>query len=136
MPPLPKPTPKTLPALKDLDSAVDDLERMLDEDSIPPHVYQDLGLNSQKLRDFIDDYRRRRAEAGEQSPGQPGQLSEEAGRLLQGASEAEAGVQVQDTRPTKPSPDALHSRFEGADRLSSRYRDLVNQYYKALSEEQ
>ena len=44
---------------------------------------------------------------------------------------------AKDALPTKQRKDTLRSRFEGAgERLSPRYRDLVDRYYKVLSEEQ
>ena len=132
-----EPAPHTVPPLKDLDAAVENLSQMLDEDRVPERVFKDLGMNREQLRQFIEDYRRKRAEMPQQPGEPPAPLGEEPGRLIQGAPVASPGVQVKDTRQAPTTSDTLHSRFEGAaDHLSSRYRDLVNQYYKALSEEQ
>jgi len=131
-----QPTPRVIESIEDLDAAVEGLSRMLEADRVPERVFRDLGLNRERLREFIEEYRRRRRDMAE--PGadeEPGELSDDAGRLLRGVS-AEGDVQVEDTRAS-PTRDTLHSRFEGAaESLSSRYRDLVNQYYKVLSEEQ
>jgi hypothetical protein len=63
-------------------------------------------------------------------------FEEEAGRVIRGGR-AESGVRVQDVRPEEGEEDELPARFEGgAEELSPRYRDIVNQYYKALSEDQ
>jgi hypothetical protein len=124
---------------RDLDSAVDEVGRMIEENRLPPDLLQDLGTNREKLQDFVDRYRRER-EAASPNAGQP-EAAEETG---QGAAEgrveatkaAQEGVSARDALPTASDKDTLRNRFEGADeRLSSRYREVVDRYYKVLSEE-
>jgi len=125
---------------RDVDNAVEELGRMLDEDRLPPGLLKDLGTDRQRLRQFVDRYRRDRQE-GQNAEGTPGQEQPEAaekpGHVMETGKEAGKGVAAKDALPTKLQKDTLRSRFEGADqRLSARYREAVNRYYKVLSEEQ
>ncbi|MHC4592427.1 MAG: hypothetical protein ACYS8L_07005, partial [Planctomycetota bacterium] len=71
-----------------------------------------------------------------QRPEAPG-ADDEPGRVLEIGGPADEGMAAKDASPTKSPKDALRSRFEGAaDRLSPRYRAVVERYYKVLSEEQ
>lgn len=124
---------------RDLDTAVGELGRMIQENRLPPDLLQDLGTNREKLQDFVDRYRRERP-AAPPNAGQP----EAAEGTGQGAAEgrveatkaAQEGVSARDALPTASDKDTLRNRFEGADeRLSSRYREVVDRYYKVLSEE-
>jgi hypothetical protein len=128
--------PLDLPAL---DRFAQDLQRKLDEDSLPPRFLEDLGTNRQKLRDLIERYKSYRKEAPPDAAtaGEPGatEVTDSGGRVMRGAGAA-PGVQLADALPQQPDKDSLRSRFEAAaDRLSPRYREAVNSYYKALSEQ-
>ncbi|MFW6189791.1 MAG: hypothetical protein ACOC7T_05085 [Planctomycetota bacterium] len=115
------------------DRAARELDQMLEENRVPDRKLRELGLNRQKLREFIERYReRRRSEKTEQPPSA---VEERPGRLLRGAERAAGEVEVSDARPEKPTRDELRARSEAQEELSPRYREMVDQYYKALSEE-
>lgn len=122
-----------------LDNVVEEVAQLLDGDRLPQHLLDDLGTNRQKLRAFVERYREQRAQqrSREAAP-EPGQaeFSEAVGRVIQAIGPAAGGMGAKDALPARSRKDALRSRFEGAgDRLSPRYRDVVDRYYKAVSEE-
>jgi DNA-directed RNA polymerase specialized sigma24 family protein len=122
--------------VKDLDRAVEELGRLLDEDRVPPRVFDELGMNRQELRRFVDRYNQQRAERSLQQASPEAPPPAEEGRIMDAAGPAADNMAVRDASPTEPERDSLRSRFEGAaDRLSPRYREVVNRYYEALSEE-
>jgi hypothetical protein len=119
---------------RELDQAVDELAEMLARDEVPPDLMGTLNVGREGLRRFVEQYHELQSEAeGAAAAEQP----EPDGRILETGGPAGGGVSAADALPAAARKDALRSRFEGADdRLSSRYRDVVKQYYKTLSEEQ
>ncbi len=121
-----------------LDDGVERLEGLLDQDRLPEEFMKDLGMNRRKLRELIQRYRQQEVEepkaeeeSGQRAPVAPMQMP----RLLEGG-EASEDVQSAEADTGDEPGDRLRSRFEGAtEQLSPRYRELVNRYYKALSEE-
>ncbi|MGD2175567.1 MAG: hypothetical protein PVJ27_09200 [Candidatus Brocadiaceae bacterium] len=115
---------------------VAELERMLEADELPDELLEDLGTNRRELREFIEEYRRRRPPTtGEPAPVEAPVEPLEPGQVMR-TGRAESGFALADEPPGRPKPDELRSRFEGVmDRLSPRYREIVNQYYRTLSEE-
>jgi hypothetical protein len=116
---------------------LEEIEGMMEDDRIPPDLLEELGLSRDELRELIEGLRRAQEDAEEEDVGEepePGETDEEAGVLSGG--KAGGGMRLVDGLPADVTPDDLRSRFEGArERLSDRYRDIVDQYYKALSEE-
>ncbi len=122
----------------DLEPILDEVEGMLEEDRIPPKFLEDLSLDREGLRELIQELRKRKRDAAERDAEEqkPQQIDEQA-RVLSGADAVSSTVRLADGLPEEVTPDDLRSRFEGArQRLSERYRDIVGQYYKALSEEE
>jgi len=125
---------------RDVDNAVDELGHMLDEDRLPPGLLKDLGTDRESLRQFVDRFRRDR-QAGQNPEAAPKPeeraAAEKPGHVMGAGNEAAQDVAAKDALPTKLEKDSLRSRFEGSDeRLSARYREVVNRYYKVLSEEE
>jgi hypothetical protein len=121
-----------------LDQAIEELARMLEEDDLPRGLLKDLGTDRPELARFIERYRRarRRVEREEAEKAGPEPRPEAEGRVLAPAGPAAEGVRARDAAPPGEK-DEVRSRFEGAEeRLSPRYRDVVNRYYEALSGEQ
>ena len=116
---------------------LEEIEGMMEDDRIPPDLLEELGLSRDELRELIEGLRRAQEDGEEEGVGEepePGETDEEAGVLSGG--KAGGGMRLADGLPADVTPDDLRSRFEGArERLSERYRDIVDQYYKALSEE-
>jgi DNA-directed RNA polymerase specialized sigma24 family protein len=113
---------------------------MLDEDRLPPGLLKDLGTDRESLRQFVDRFRRDR-QAGQNPEAAPKPeeraAAEKPGHVMGAGNEAAQDVAAKDALPTKLEKDSLRSRFEGSDeRLSARYREVVNRYYKVLSEEE
>jgi len=112
---------------------------MLEEDRLPPGLLKELGTDRQALREFVRQYRQEsnpvEPSTGPEKPGEPG-AGQEGGQVMAARTAAAEGMAARDALPTKPEKDALRSRFEGsADRLSPRYKEVVDRYYKVLSEE-
>jgi len=123
--------------VQDLDRAMEELARLLDEDRVPPRVLAELGMDRQELRRFVDRYEETRAERESPSTGPQVPPPAQEGRVIEASGPAAQDMAVRDALPGEPERDSLRSRFEGAsDRLSLRYREVVNRYYEALSEEQ
>ncbi len=123
--------------MQDLDRAMEELARLLDEDRVPPRVLAELGMDRQELRRFVDRYEEKRAERESPSTGPQVPPPAQEGRVIEASGPAAQDMAVRDALPGEPERDSLRSRFEGAsDRLSLRYREVVNRYYEALSEEQ
>jgi hypothetical protein len=134
LPPAGPPEDDGLP-VRDVDAAIEELARMLERDEMPAELLDDLGTDRESLREFIERYRR--ARRGERPERQAAEESLEPGGRVIGVRRAAAGVEAGDARPEEVNRDALRSRFEGSrERLSPRYREVVDRYYKALSEEQ
>lgn len=128
--------PETALGDEGMSAAVEELERMLEQDELPNALLDELGMDREDLRELIKRFRERAAEGpdGAESDGARA-LGEPEGRVLPGAAAAADEMALRDALPAG-EPDRLRSRFEGADeQLSTRYQEVVNQYYKALSEE-
>lgn len=112
---------------------------MLEDDSVPPRFLDELETDREELRRFVRQYREERRAAEREAARQPdaSDAADEPGRVLGIQGPADEGMAAKDASPTESPKDALRSRFEGAaDRLSPRYRAVVERYYKVLSEEQ
>jgi hypothetical protein len=123
--------------IEDLDAAMDNLSRLLDEEGMPDRLLEEAGTNREKLRALIESYRKRR-EAMEQSvdEGRRLPLTAEPGRVLEGEGPAAEDIAVEDARPEDVERDPLSARFDDVAEVAPHYRDLVNEYYRALSENQ
>ncbi|MFO7957225.1 MAG: hypothetical protein R6X33_08990, partial [Candidatus Brocadiia bacterium] len=134
---LPPPGPRET-ALGDegMSAAVEELERMLEQNELPNALLDELGMEREDLRELIGRFRERAAEGRDSAESDRARaLREPEGRVLPGAAAAADEMALRDALPAG-EPDRLRSRFEGADeQLSTRYQEVVNQYYKALSEE-
>ncbi len=118
-----------------LDRAIEELARMMEQDDLPRGLLKDLGTDRGELARFIDRYRRARQHAERAERAEPEPRPDAEGRVLAPAGPAAEGVRARDAAPPGEK-DELRSRFEGAgERLSPRYRDVVNRYYEALSGE-
>jgi hypothetical protein len=119
-----------------MSAAVEELERMLEQDELPNALLDELGMEREDLRELIRRFRERAAEGRDGAESDRARaLREPEGRVLPGAAAAADEMALRDALPAG-EPDRLRSRFEGADeQLSTRYQEVVNQYYKALSEE-
>jgi len=118
-----------------MSEAVNELERRLEADELPSGLLDELGMKRQDLRSLIERFKQRAAPREPSAVEQTRTMREPEGRILRGASAATEGMALRDAVQAAP-PDELRSRFEGADeQLSTRYREVVDQYYKALSEE-
>jgi len=122
---------------QDIDRAMEELARLLDEDRVPPRLLAELGMDREALRRFVDRYEERRAERESPTTGPQVPAPAQEGRVIDASGPAAPDMAVRDALPGEPERDSLRSRFEGAsDRLSLRYREVVDRYYEALSEEQ
>ncbi len=129
-----EPEDRPLRTWEDLDAAVRELETMAQQRDAE-RAFQDLGINREKLREFIQEYRsfRRRSQAGAEPEPSAGR-GEEPGRLLRGEA-ADRELSAGDASASKGESDELRARFERAAELPPRWRETVDQYYRALSEE-
>ncbi len=120
----------------EMEGAVQELEQLLGADDPPDDLLDELDIRREDLRDLIEHFRERQAEHEATEPDRPEtQAPEPEGRILRGVPAAAEGVTVRDAMPAA-EPDELRSRFDGADeQLSTRYREVVNQYYRAITEE-
>jgi hypothetical protein len=129
---MPAPGPREGPLSQaDLDRAMEDLARRLENGDVPGGVLKDLGMDREQLQEFVARYReaRRRDEA------ETGAGTAEKGHVVESPAAAAEDVRAADGLPDKLPKDALRARFEDAsDHLAARYRDVVQQYYKTLSE--
>jgi hypothetical protein len=120
----------------DPDSAVEELARMIEEDRLPAEMLRDLGTNREALRDFVERYRQANRSQPEGAVPEGAEIVRDGGRVMQGAQAAAPDVAARDALSAESARDALRSRFEGAsERLSPRYREVVDRYYRMLSEE-
>jgi DNA-directed RNA polymerase specialized sigma24 family protein len=115
---------------------VEELARMIEEDRLPAEMLRDLGTNREALRDFVERYRQANRSQPEGAVPEGAEIVRDGGRVMQGAQAAAPDVAARDALSAESARDALRSRFEGAsERLSPRYREVVDRYYRMLSEE-
>jgi DNA-directed RNA polymerase specialized sigma24 family protein len=115
---------------------IEELANMLEQDSLPPDMLEKLGTDRDALTEFIDRYRRERERMAEQEPLDVRGTPQSKGRVADSTGPAAEDVTAGDGLPATTDKDTLRSRFEGAsDRLSPRYRDVVDRYYQQLSRE-
>jgi hypothetical protein len=111
---------------------------MVEQDNVPPRLLEELGLNREQLEDILERYRRGRGLTRDwldpRGTPEPFTLEPDEGALL-GPDTAREGVRAADALPAEPVRDSLRTRFDSADELSLRYRDAVNEYYRAISEQ-
>ena len=121
-----------------LRTALAEVERRLLDETLPDTMLDDLGMNRQQLDEFIRRYRRQLGE-GEPVDEEPGADTEKppvAGSVLETGPERAEDVTIESGAPAGTQKDSLRSRFEDeSGKISPRYREAVNAYYKKLSEE-
>jgi len=122
---------------RELGDMLETVRRQLEEGELPEEMLRDLGMNREQLDKFLKDYlekQRDREKIDEQAKPED-EESELAGRVL-GAGERASDVEILDTAP-EVERDEMRSRFEDAsNRISPRYRDAVNAYYRKLAGEE
>jgi len=118
--------------------ALKEVERELAEGTLPEELLKDLGMNRRQLEEFVKRYKETPEEqpaGGQQKPGEP-ETAPPGGKIIEAGAGGAPDLAVRGAAPEKIEKDKLRSRFEDAsDRISPRYREAVNAYYKKLSEE-
>jgi len=126
------------PSGAEREKALDQVGRMLDEDRVPRQLLEEIGMNREELRKFLDSYRARREERAAEGPGEDarGNIFEPVGEVVESSGIASDDVRIVDASAGREEKDELRDLFDGAyERLSRRYRELVSAYYKRLSGE-
>jgi len=119
-----------------VEEILSEVQRGLEDGSLPEEMLDELGMNRRQLEEFIERYMRQARQRPAEGPPATAAGSDQLGRILEGPPEPGPGVAVQGAGPATARKDSLRARFEdGADRISPRYRDALNAYYKKLSEQ-
>jgi hypothetical protein len=121
--------------------AVDELERRLRGGDIDEKALRDLGWTRAQARRFVEEFRRRDAEAQRQGrgglfTGRPREDADKGGdrradRAKGGAGAGGAGVRTE--RRDQTSEDTL--REAPPERVAPEYRDLLREYYRSMGRE-
>jgi hypothetical protein len=116
-----------------------ELERMLAENETPSELMEKTGRSREELQRLVESYKRQREQQERRDNGEPEPGDGPGGDVLDtaGRNGQESGVNLGGALPELSEADESDSTFQGAgEELSPRYRDLVNRYYKSVSEEQ
>jgi hypothetical protein len=120
-------------ALSRRDEAIRMLERMLAENSVPSDLLRKTGRSREELDHLVRKYKEKQEQDRDAS--QPETADGADGDVLGGGEGSE--VNLDGGLPEMTEAEESEATYEGAgEELSPRYRDLVNRYYKSVSEEQ
>jgi len=122
---------------EEIEEILRELREQLEADEVPPQLFAELGMNRKQLEKFLDRYLKALEEnEASGAHAQPGAAERPQPRILAPRAGSAADVALASAAPTEVEKDELRSRFEDASgRISARYRDAINAYYKKLSEE-
>ena len=120
---------------RELEDVLQDIRVRLEEEELPEEMLRELGMNRTQLEEFLRGYLDAPDDSGEDGPEPAEEEAATAGRVLDATGRRSADVTVADAAAAQVRKDEMRSRFEDASgRISPRYRDAVNAYYKRLSQ--
>jgi hypothetical protein len=113
-----------------------ELQQRLQAGEVPEEMLRDLGMNRDRLREIVERcLKDAHGRDGPPETAQAGEAPAVAGEILSARGDTAPDVTVE-SAAAEGRKDDLRARFEDAsDRISRRYLDAVNAYYKRLSEE-
>ncbi|MFP4026761.1 MAG: hypothetical protein ACLFWL_03115 [Candidatus Brocadiia bacterium] len=118
----------------EIDEKLRNLRRQIEEEGAPKDMLRELGMNERQLKKFLDNYLAKSPRREEETEKVSGAAEKREGRVLKAGGKRDKDVAITDTAPKSDEKDDLRSRFEDAEgRLSPRYREAVDAYYKKLS---